>query len=142
MLLYFQVVFKIAYISRKPDKMPKTKKNSLSLSCVKQKFKSYGSCAPAIVCSSEEENEDDFFESSSLAKACSSTTPLSKFLVFRFFLYLFWFSNSCGVWNRFVIEFSFFVFYSWVDFDFRLSQTEVRFIFGFLVTVSLSSIQS
>ena len=28
------------------------------------------------------------------------------------------------------------------DFDFRLSHVEVRFIFGFLVTVSLSLIQS
>ena len=37
--------------------------------------------APATVCSGEEENEDDF-ESSSPAKACSSTTPLPKFLVF------------------------------------------------------------
>ena len=29
-----------------------------------------------------------------------------------------------------------------LDFDFTLSQIEVRFIFGFLVIVSLSSIQS
>ena len=36
----------------------------------------------------------------------------------------------------------FFHFYSSVDFDFRLSQIEVRFIFGFLIIVSLNSIQS
>ena len=55
MLLYFQVVFKIAYMSRKPDKNPKTKKK-LSLSLSREtKIQKLGFCAPA-----KKKNEDDF----------------------------------------------------------------------------------
>ena len=68
MLLYFQVVFKIAYMSRKTDKKPKTKKRrSDRYSCEQKKLGLFcfsdslllRSLAPAILCSSEEENIDD-----------------------------------------------------------------------------------